>query len=133
MAKITAKQLVFINKFIELGNGTAAAKAALYSPHTANVIAANLLAKPHIKAAIQAQQQSIVAASKVTVEDIIKSTLAIRDHCAQVEAKRMISPKDALKANELVSRLSGFMVDKSEVNITSIKVVREPETGDSNG
>jgi hypothetical protein len=41
----------------------------------------------------------------------------------------MKNSKDALKAIELLGKLGGLIVDKAELNVTSIKVVREKDDG----
>ena len=58
MSKLTVKQDAFVKEYLlNGGNATQAAIKAGYSKKTANEIGAENLAKPSIKAAIQAHQQ----------------------------------------------------------------------------
>lgn len=51
--ELTKKETVFVEEYIRCWNGAASARAAGYSTRTAREQAYDLLAKPHIKAAIE--------------------------------------------------------------------------------
>lgn len=59
--RMTRKESRFVEEYCANFNGTRAAKAAGYSEKTANVIACELLKKPHIKSAIEAHLKAVAA------------------------------------------------------------------------
>lgn len=57
--KLTEKQKLFIDYYIETGNATESARRAGYSPKTAEAIGLENLGKPRIKAAIDARLKEL--------------------------------------------------------------------------
>jgi phage terminase small subunit len=57
--KLTEKQLLFIEYYIETGNATESAKRAGYSAKTAGSIGSENLTKPEIKEAIEKRREEI--------------------------------------------------------------------------
>lgn len=77
MAKrpLTLKQQLFVRKYIELGghgHGKEAAIAAGYSPKTADSQAAQILAKPAVRAALEAKVNRIEARSELKAARVIE-------------------------------------------------------------
>lgn len=71
--KLTRKQLAFVQEYLTDLNGTQAAIRAGYSPRTANVTAAQALAKPNIQQAVEKafakrSERTEVTADRVVVE-----------------------------------------------------------------
>lgn len=65
LRKLNRKQKRFVAEYAVDGIGGAAARRAGYSERTANVIASQLLTKPHVRAAVDAEQARILALAEV--------------------------------------------------------------------
>lgn len=77
MAKLTAKQERFVNEYLVDLNATQAAIRAGYSPKTANVIAAQNLAKLNIRTEIQRLGAKTAARLEVSRENIMQELAAV--------------------------------------------------------
>lgn len=67
---LTARQQRFVAEYLISGNGTQAAIKAGYSAHTANVTAAQTLAKPYIQAALAVKQAKVFKKLELTHERV---------------------------------------------------------------
>lgn len=130
---LNKKQLLFLQHYLEHGNPQAAYISAGYTSSTPNSAAAKahkLLKNAHIKAAIAEQQEKIMEKASITVADIVKDLKIIRDaSLLKTKTGGLTDPKSALKALELLGRTIGAYSDKQEVNISTIKIVRESLDG----
>ncbi|OIJ22013.1 hypothetical protein BKP45_04875 [Anaerobacillus alkalidiazotrophicus] len=77
MENLTPKQQRFIEEYLVDLNGSAAAVRAGYSIKTSRVIAAELLTKPNIQAAIKEQMDAAAMRNQVTVDDIVQQLAKI--------------------------------------------------------
>lgn len=64
--KLTARQTAFVQAFVALGNASEAARRAGFSPRGASVRAVEMLAMPHVKAAIDKARKVVEEQYKVT-------------------------------------------------------------------
>ncbi len=105
-AHLSIKQTRFIAEYAAGGNGAAAARKAGYSPSSANVTAAQNLAKPSIKAALALE----VARHELKVTPLrVQQRLDEISHEAQ--ASGQFGP--AVRAEELLGRSVGLFIDRS--------------------
>jgi len=86
------------------GNGTQAAIAAGYSPHTASVQASQLLKVPEV----QAQVARTLHHVSLTTEQALANVSAIAS-----ASPIKVTTGDVLRANELILRANGALRDKS--------------------
>jgi len=80
--EIPQRQLEFVAQLLLLGgekygNGRAAAIAAGYSPRTADVTAAQLLANPKIQAIIAKRQQTLAIRADVTLDKVVRELASV--------------------------------------------------------
>jgi len=68
---LTARQSKFVDQFVTLGSGAAAARKAGYSEKSARQIATENLSKPSIKAAIAAKQAEAAQRLEIDREAIV--------------------------------------------------------------
>lgn len=72
MRPLTAKQKRFVDEYLIDLNATQAAIRAGYSPHTANEIGAENLAKPSIAAAVAAAVAARKERTQITADDVLR-------------------------------------------------------------
>jgi phage terminase small subunit len=106
---LNARQQKFVASVLEGKNGTAAAVAAGYSPNGANVTAAKLVKQPNVAAVLKAGQLAVQEAAQITAVKMIEQLSEDRDF-----ARQNRNPMAAVKASELVAKVSGLLIDKVE-------------------
>ncbi len=74
-AGLSPKRRVFVQEYLKDGNGAQACVRAGYSPNSASVQAAQLLAIPSVQQAVQAGQERIAAAAEITQERVARGLL----------------------------------------------------------
>lgn len=109
--KLTSKQIIFSNKYIEHGNGTRAAIEAGYSERSARAIASENLTKPNIKRAIKLKKEQILEELGITIEAVYAITWAIANR------KEDSVLGYALKATQMLGKDLGIFVDRSELDV----------------
>ena len=125
---MTPKQKRFCDEYLIDTNATQAAIRAGYSEKTAKVIGAENLTKPVVRAYIDerlAEMQSKTIADANEVMQYLTSVLrgeekeetivveGIGDGCSEARRlKKDVSPKDKLKAAELLAKRYGLLTDK---------------------
>ena len=72
VAKLTAKQALFVAEYMVDLNATAAARRAGYSYKNAEVIGYQLLQKPLVKQALQAKMKKMEEKTEITIERVLK-------------------------------------------------------------
>lgn len=133
MAKMTAKQKRFCDEYLIDLNATKAAIRAGYSEKNARNIASENLAKPNIKAYIDARMAEKEKELIADQDEVLKyltsvlrgesqSTELVVEGCGEgVSAARTIqkepSEKDRLKAAELLGKRYGLYTDKIEADV----------------
>lgn len=144
---MTPKQKRFCDEYLIDTNATQAAIRAGYSEKTAKQIANELLTKPDLRAYIDERLEAIQSkkiADATEVMQYLTSVLrgeekeetivveGIGDGCS--EARRMtkdVSPKDKLKAAELLAKRYGLLTDKIGVEgIVPVVISGEDELDD---
>lgn len=102
-ATLTARQIKFVENFLNTGNGTQAATAAGYSQVSARVSAHRLLTKPAIRAAISAKQSRDAKRLGIEREDVLRNLLD-----AYAMAKQLANPAAMVSAARECGRLMGY-------------------------
>lgn len=87
--KLTAKQRAFIDEYLVDFNGTQAAIRAGYSEKTANVIAAENLAKPYIAEIVAKQQKQRSKKAQIDAEWILRQAVKLHKRCMQEVKPKM--------------------------------------------
>lgn len=140
--KLTARQQKFVDYFIQLGNQSEAAVRAGYSKKTSRSTAVELMAKPQVKAAIEARmseknkeiiadQDEILGFLTAVMRGDITEQIPLLDgdgyqKLAELDAAQ---PKDRLKAAELLGKRYGMWTDKKQID-ANVGVVIIDDTGD---
>lgn len=109
MAKLTAKQELFITEYMKDLNATQAAIRAGYKKDNAYATGAENLRKPQIKNEIDKRLEERAKNNGVTAEYVLQGIKGIADN---VEAKET----DRLKAYELLGKHLKLFTDKVEQN-----------------
>lgn len=76
---LTPKELRFVDEYIIDWNGSGAAVRAGYSPKTARQTASKLLTKANVQAAVQARMDALSLKSEITVEEVRRDLIAIKE------------------------------------------------------
>jgi len=130
MTKLTPKQQNFIDFYIELGNGTEAAIKAGYSAKTARTIAADNLAKPYIREAVDARLAELQSARIADQREILEYlTSIIRGEQteqvlqgtgggAQKISKMAVNAANRVRAAELLGKRHALWTDKQQIEGT---------------
>lgn len=100
---LTAKQSRFIDEYMVDMNGAAAAVRCGYSTRTSRAIAAENLAKPYIKAELQARQAADAARLSIQRKDVLNGLLE-----AAAMAKLQCDPSGMVAAWKQVGHLLGY-------------------------
>lgn len=105
---LTVKEARFIPQYLLDGNGTRAAVAAGYSERTAARIASTLLAKPHIRAALDKalkaqERRTLVKADRVLLDinDIANAAWAAGEFGAAIRGKELLGKHYKLFTDQL--------------------------------
>jgi phage terminase small subunit len=109
---LTAKQERFVAEYLIDSNATQAAKRAGYSERSANEQGCMLLAKPHIRAAVDAARAAQAERLRATADDVVLeiTRLAMFDPAKLIDVK---SPADIAALPEDVRRaIVGWKWDK---------------------
>lgn len=106
---ITDKQERFIAEYLVDGNATRAAIAAGYSERTAARIGSELLARPHVRAAVTEGRKRIAAKLELTAEKVLTDL----DRLA-MKAEKAGKFSDAIRARELQGKHLKLFTEKHE-------------------
>jgi phage terminase small subunit len=109
---LTPKQQRFVEEYLIDLNATQAAIRAGYSPRTAYAIGSENLAKPEIKAALQAGQAAVTTKAKITRDYLIEQANDI-----MLKAKANGAWAAARSANELLAKLTGHLVERRDLRV----------------
>lgn len=140
--KLTARQRKFVDFYIELGNQSEAAVRAGYKKSNARSTAVELMAKPHIKAAIEArmaEKDKEIIASQDEILSFLTSVMRgeVREQVPLLDGdgyQRLAqldetNPKDRIKAAELLGKRYAMWTDRKELD-AQVGVVIIDDTGD---
>lgn len=125
---LTPKQEMFCLEYLKDFNATQAAIRSGYSVKTAKAIGTENLAKPAIRAKIEAFKAERNARVQISVDDVLRDLMKIKDislqgFCKKDEEGNVI--KDALdknaaiKVTELLGKHLAMFTDKKEIDINA--------------
>lgn len=107
------RKLAFVEAYVRTGVQVQAAIEAGYSPRSAARRAQQLLQEDIVVAEIGKRQDELRKRNEVTLDSLIEQLREDREHareCGQAVA--------AVRATELLGRLTGLLVDRSKVDVT---------------
>ena len=137
---LTPKQRAFCDYYIETANATQSALKAGYSPKTAKDIGAENLSKPRIRAYINKKMSEMNKSRIASAEEVLayltrvvrgeeeEETVVVEGQGDGVSTanivKKRVTPKDQLKAAELLGKRYKLFTEKveAETNV-GIKIV----------
>ena len=110
MAKLTIKQKRFCEEYLKSGNGTRSYINAGYSASedVARINASKLLTTTNIKEYIEKQQAKVQNKNILTIAEI-------QEDLTQIAKTPYERTNDRLKAYELLTRMQGGFLDRSEI------------------
>lgn len=108
---MTPKQTRFVQEYLKDLNATKAAIRAGYSEKTASIIGHENLRKPKIAAEIQKAQSASAKRNEITSDEVLKHIARIGLHKVDLS---QVTPKDQLRALDLLGRHFGMFTDKVE-------------------
>ncbi len=101
--KLTPRRQRFVDEYVLCGSGAEAARRAGYSEKTARAIAAELLTKPDVLAAIQALQAQNAVRWDMSRQDVLSGVLE-----AIALARAKADPATMLAGYRDLARMCGF-------------------------
>ncbi|MGA9852125.1 MAG: terminase small subunit [Gammaproteobacteria bacterium] len=107
MAKLTAKQAMFVSEYLRDLNASAAAVRSGYSPKTASEQASRLLANVKVMAAVQEAMQKRAARVEITQDQVLRGIAFVTEQARQKQDRGA-----ALRGYELLARHLGMLTDK---------------------
>ena len=138
MGKLNIKQKRFADEYLICSNATEAAKKAGYSEKTSYSIGQRLLKKVEVKSYIDERLKILESEKIADTKEIMKRLTEVlrgekEEEVVVVEGrgdgitkarkiKKEVSPKDKLKAAELLGKRYGLFTDKVE-QVTEIKPI----------
>lgn len=138
MGKLNVKQKIFADEYLVCLNATESAIKAGYSKKTAYSIGQRLLKKVEVKNYIDEHLKKLEDEKIADTKEIMESLTRILRGQEQEETiviegqgdgiskarkiKKEISPKDRLKAAELLGKRYGLFTDKLQVEDTSVEL-----------
>ena len=124
-AKLSPKQMKFVQQYHLTGHGEKSAIAAGYSPKTARTQASSLLTKPNILGYLSELQQKAAIKHEITAESL---TEMIMDDIALARNLEQLGP--AMSGRALLARIHGLNQDN--IGLKGLpKVVRRDFTGEA--
>lgn len=136
--KLTVKQKVFADYYIELGNATEAYIRAGYNKKGARANASRLIANDNIKNYIDEKMKQIESERIAKAEEVLEYltkvirneeeeevvvTVNVGDFQTEVQkVKKELSAKDKIKAAELLGKRYRLFTDKVEADVNQVVV-----------
>lgn len=117
MARLTRKQQLFCDYYLETGNGHESAVRAGYSEKTARSIASENLTKPNIQEYLQKREAELNEQRIADISEVRRfwTSLMRGEPIGEEEGERVFaSTADRIKASELLGRSGGAFLDKVE-------------------
>lgn len=106
---LTLKQRLFVNEYINTGNGAEAYRKVSPNAKNPNNLASQLLARPHIKEAIEAETKRICEAKGIT-----------RDNALEIlwnDARNAPKAVDRKGAVDSIAKIMGWTKESTSVNV----------------
>lgn len=107
--KLTLKQIMFIDKFLECGSQMRAYRETFpdANDHTTNYSTYRLMRKPHVKAYLKLRLDELKNERMASIHEV-------QEFWASTMRNRSLEMRDRLKASELIARSHGVFLDKIE-------------------
>jgi phage terminase small subunit len=115
---MTPKQQAFVAEYLVDLNGAEAARRAGYSPKTASVQAAQLMAMPHIKEAIEAGMAARAERVEITADNVLRELAKI----GFGDIRRLVTASGGLRRLESLD-------DQAAAMVAAVDVVVKPVPG----
>ena len=129
MAKLTAKQQMFVKEYLVDLNATQAAIRAGYSAKTAEWIGPQLLGKTHVATAIQAAMDERSARVEITADRVLQEIAKL----AFSNLQDFYNENGALKEIHELPRDVAAALSSVKVNLTEACAVQEVKLHDKKG
>ncbi|MEI8156801.1 MAG: terminase small subunit [Burkholderiales bacterium] len=100
---LTAKQSRFIDEYMVDMNGAAAAVRCGYSTRTSRAIAAENLAKPYIKAELQARGAALARELEITRAGVVKNLLEVFNMSRELK-----NPAAMISSMSTIAKILGY-------------------------
>lgn len=133
-SKLNEKQKRFIEEYLRTGNASEAARQAGYSPKTASESSSRLLADVRIKSAVDSRLKDMESERVATTQEIQEYLTAVmrgelseevvvnvgvgKGYTRADKIKAQVGAKDRTKAAELLAKVRGMFINKSELEVT---------------
>lgn len=124
--QLTPKQAQFVVEYLKDLNATQAAVRAGFSEHTATVQGSQLLAKPHIRAAIDAAKAGRVERTKIDADYVLAGIQRVTERCEQAvpvidelgtpTGEYRFEASNALRGYELLGKHLAMFKDRIEIS-----------------
>lgn len=131
---LTIKQKRFIDFYIQSANASDAARKAGYSAKSARYVGLELLQKPNVQAAIATRLAELDSERTADTKEILEYLTMVMRGDAEEEVvvnvgtgkgftradkvKAQVGAKDRLKAAEMLAKVHGMFISKSELEIS---------------
>lgn len=120
---LTPKQSQFVAEYIVDLNGAAAARRAGYSEHTAREIAAQLMAKPEVLAAIEQAKRERIERTEITADRVLQELARL----AFSDPRKFYRPDGSMKApHELDDDTAATLASIDVIEITNGMAIEIP-------
>lgn len=132
--ELNERQKRFIDFYIQTGNVTDSARRAGYSDKAASVVGNEILRNPKVREAINSRlkviesertattqeiQEYLTKVMRGEVEDEVVVNVGVgKGYTRADKIKAQVGAKDRTKAAELLAKVRGMFVSKSEVEVT---------------
>lgn len=132
--KLNERQKRFVEEYIQTGNISESAKRAGYSARIAAVVGSEVLRNPKVKAAIDSRLKELESERVATTQEIQEYLTAVmrgeleeevvvnvgvgKGYTRADKIKAQVGAKDRTKAAELLAKVRGMFINKSELEVT---------------
>lgn len=116
--RLTPKQQLFCDYYLQSGNATESAIKAGYSKKTARFVGSENLTKHNIKEYIKKYQDEQKSSRIADINEI-------KEFWTNLLRSDQYEPKDRIKASELLGKTAGAFLDKQEIKITTSSLAEE--------
>lgn len=132
-SKLNKRQKKFIEFYLQTGNGSESARKAGYAIKCAGATATELLKNPNVAAELNTRMKQLEEKGMAKTEEIIKyltsvmrgehtdemaMNIGIGEGKTQAEIVNLkVQSKDRLKAAEMLAKIKGMFVNKSELEV----------------
>lgn len=132
--KLNERQKRFVEEYIQTGNVAESARRAGYSARSAKEFGQELLTNHNVKAAIDSRLKELESERVATTQEIQEYLTAVmrgeldeevvvnvgvgKGYTRADKIKAQVGAKDRTKAAELLAKVRGMFINKSELEVT---------------